>query len=133
MGRKYHGGAVTETMGATMGTTNTLFNYLYRDAGNYKRWGEIVFAGAPSDAFTLRLKKVLYDGALFIASQVNVPDVSFEASGTDPRDNDDHPWHEFSSMENSSQPPNDPSKRTIEELVGQFERAAKDGWRPKSS
>ena len=116
-----------------MSTTNTLFSYLYRDAGNYKQFGEIVFAGAPTDELLQRLEKTLSDHILFIARQVDVPEVSFEATGTYQRNIDDHPWHEFESMEPTEDPPDDARHRTIEELVTQFESASKAGWKPDRS
>jgi hypothetical protein len=54
---------------------NTRFECLYRDGSNYKEWGEIVLAGAPSDGLTLRLTRSLESTEFFIADQIRVPEV----------------------------------------------------------
>ncbi len=73
---------------------NIKFTYLYRDAGNYKKWGEVVF-GNPEE-LTLKLiardlrEAFLQDG-LFIAHQVRVPDAFLYVQGD--ATSDDHCYH----------------------------------------
>jgi hypothetical protein len=92
---------------------NIKFNYLYRDAGNYKQFGCVIFAN-PNNLTVDLIKSEIYskliDGEFFIASELNIPSLFFENT------NDlDHIWHEFHSIENTSEISND--NRSIEELI----------------
>lgn len=46
-----------------------VFEYLYRDAGNYKVWGELLLQGALSDADVECLRERFVGGKYFIAEQ----------------------------------------------------------------
>lgn len=60
---------------------NVRFEYLYRDAGNFKNWGEVVFANPRNicaDHVAAMAEKALrIDNLYFVASEVNVPDLHF--------------------------------------------------------
>lgn len=76
---------------------NTLLEYLYRDASNYKQHGRVVFRG------TISLKDIrplLIDGEYFIPSQAGIPDLQhkFKDQGFEYPTEDDHAWHEILSM-----------------------------------
>lgn len=76
---------------------NTLLEYLYRDASNYKQHGSVVMEGS------LALKEVrhlLVDGEYFIPSQAGLPDLQqkFRAQGFEYPTEDDHTWHEIVSI-----------------------------------
>ena len=76
---------------------NTLLEYLYRDASNYKQHGSVVFRG------TISLKDIrplLIDGEYFIPSQAGIPDLQhkFKDQGFEYPTEDDHAWHEILSM-----------------------------------
>ena len=103
---------------------NAQFNYLYRDASNYKQGGEFIVQGWRDDAVE-RLKKTLDGDNFFIAHQVNVPQVFFDTCSED-----DHCWHEFYSLEKTDQEANDEHERTIDELLAAFEKIARSekGW-----
>src|SRR5437879_1014959 len=109
---------------------NIKFNYLYRDAGNYKKWADVVFSNP--DRLTLgSITKVLQgsflaDG-LFIAHQIRIPEVflSVEEGVTE----DDHCFHEFDSVELSSETPNDRYRRSIREFTAEVTREGNRGWR----
>ena len=108
---------------------NVKFNYLYRDAGNYKCWGSVVFANP--DKMTVqkiekRLKTSLFQRELFIASQIAVPQVFLYAENNAKQD--DHCFHEFESVELTKQKPNDLLNRTIKHLVEQIEEESNKGW-----
>lgn len=83
---------------------NIKFNYLYRDAGNYKSFGAVILAN-PNN-FTLQqaeelIRPKLIDGTWFYASQWQVPDLHIHNW-----DNDlDHTFHEFDSLEYTSEQP----------------------------
>ena len=81
---------------------NIKFNYLYRDAGNYKEFGEIVFTNQDSkslEEIELTLRKNLIEGEFFIPEKWNVPRLSFENYLPEL----DHDYHEFNSLEISSE------------------------------
>jgi hypothetical protein len=68
----------------------------------------------------------LGDG-IFIAHQVRVPEVFLAAE--DKLTPDDHCFHEFDSVENTSDIPNDPSGRSIREFMAEVAGEAENGWR----
>jgi hypothetical protein len=105
--------------------SNTKFEYLYRDASNYKSWGSVVFAGPSNDDMQMRLMSAFESGEFFIAQQVRIPEVFLKGW---PLDQDDHCWHAFSSMEETDEPANDSHSRKIVEFVDEVERAATEGW-----
>jgi hypothetical protein len=103
---------------------NTRLTYLYRDGSNYKRWGNIVFAEACTEAVRHRLVNSLENREWFIARQVRVPEQFFD----DQIDADDHCWHELSDLEPTDDPVNDRFDRTFEDFVHEVERACATGW-----
>jgi hypothetical protein len=96
---------------------NTEFEYLYRDASNYKWFGKVVVAGR----LTIDdLKKSLIDGEYFIPELVGMRSLT-----PDIRNEDDHDWHEIVSLKPSSQPANFLS---AEELALKFKALHLAGW-----
>ncbi|HBA60924.1 MAG TPA: hypothetical protein DCZ92_08905 [Elusimicrobia bacterium] len=76
---------------------NTLLEYLYRDASNYKQHGSVVLQGAIS---LKDIQPLLIDGEYFIPSQAGLPDLQhkFKDQGFEYPTEDDHAWHEIVSM-----------------------------------
>jgi len=73
------------------------FNYLYCDAGNYKRYGSVVYTNHTNISLIKienTIRENLIDGEYFIADEWQVPSLFFETSNPD-----DHHWHEFSNVE----------------------------------
>jgi len=73
-----------------------VFEYLYRDASNYKAWGEILLAGVTSQNDIAILRACLDSDTYFVAEQVGIPAVYkelWDLSGG--RTSDDHALHEF--------------------------------------
>lgn len=73
-----------------------VFEYLYRDAANYKAWGEVLLSGVPSQNDIATLRGCLDSGEYFVAEQVGIPAVYkelWELSGGPT--SDDHAFHEF--------------------------------------
>lgn len=77
---------------------NIKFNYLYRDAGNYKVFGEIIFTNHDSKSLEdieLDIRKNLIEGEFFIPEKWNIPKLSFEDYSVEL----DHDYNEFESVE----------------------------------
>lgn len=109
---------------------NIKFNYLYRDAGNYKKWADIIFSNPDRltlGAITKALQGSFLADGLFIADQIRIPEVflSTEQGFTD----DDHCFHEFDAVEPSPEISNDKFCRTIREFIAEVKREADLGWR----
>lgn len=74
----------------------TLFEYLYRDGGNFKTHGQLLLKGQDDGAEDV-IRKCLEWGDQFVAEQVGVPalcDQHWESVGEGPSDLD-HAFHEF--------------------------------------
>lgn len=77
-------------------TQCTVFEYQYRDAGNWKTAGAVLLAGASNDA-EATIRSSLEWADQFVAEQVGVPSLCpnhFEITGEGPSDLD-HAYHEF--------------------------------------
>lgn len=114
-----------------MKTPQTIkFTYLYRDAGNSKAWGGVVFSNpselSPADIDT-RLRKAFDMGCLFVADQIQIPEVFLYANGEVIAD--DHCFHEFHSVGLSADIPTDVNQRSIRSFVEEVERESQQGWR----
>lgn len=105
---------------------NTRFEYLYRNASNYKQWGAVVFSGVANEAIERRLAATLESFEYFIADQVRVPELFFQ-DGLAP--DEDQCWHEFSGLELTTEEPTDVLARSIEAFVAECEVAARAGWK----
>lgn len=113
--------------------TNIRFRYLYRDVSNYKQHGEAIFTNHSHLSLLeieTRIRASLNDGEFFIARQVHIAEFFFDVL-----DEDDHPWHEFSLMEATTDPAFDPGNqqergccRDIIEFLLEMEQAKQSGW-----
>jgi hypothetical protein len=116
-----------------LGALNISFQYLYRDASNYKQHGEAVFTNRtclPLTDIEAQIRACLKDGKYFIARQVNLEERFFDALY-----DDDHPWHEYERIEATTLAPFDPDnwsqrqhRRDITEFIADLEQAHKAGW-----
>jgi hypothetical protein len=110
---------------------NVKLIYLYRDASNYKAWGEIIFRNP--DKLTLkeiedRLRSSFDSREFFVASQVSIPEVFLFLH--DRFTEDDHFFHEFHAVEFTTEQCTDLYDRSIKAFVEQVEHSSKSGWRP---
>lgn len=79
-----------------MSAKYTLFEYLYRDASNYKAWGQLLIAGDVSHDYYEALVSCLETDDLFVAEQVGIPPLYeklWALSGG--KTEDDHAYHQF--------------------------------------
>ncbi len=107
---------------------NISFQYLYRDASNFKRWGCIVFSnpkGLTPAMVSNQITKIIPDD-LFIADQVRLPELFI--CNTEPLNPDDHCFHEFSKTEATDEKANDLFHRTIADFINEITKALREGW-----
>jgi hypothetical protein len=94
---------------------NVKFNYLYRDAGNYKLFDSLIFTNQASlslEYIELTIRKNLIEGDFFVIEKWNVPRLSFENYLPEL----DHDYHEFESIELTDEIPS--VKFDIYEFLG---------------
>ncbi|MCB2204814.1 hypothetical protein KQI65_08690 [bacterium] len=95
---------------------NIRFEYMYRDAANYKLRDDVVFANRNNlsvDALTTEIQKGLIDGEFFVAEDVGIPPLKFERYDPDL----DHGWHWFSEVSLTDDQVTDSEGRDISELI----------------
>ena len=112
---------------------NVAFKYAYRDANNYKLYGESVFTNQSLlrlDEIEKQIRMCTRDGLFFIARQIHIEERFFDVLH-----DDDHPWHEFEAVEETTEPAFDPANwneqdyhRDILELLAELQRARHAGW-----
>ena len=110
---------------------NIRFNYLYRDASNYKKWGSVIFSNPDKlslDDIEGNLTAYFDNQMYFIASHVDIPEV-FLFINDYPFSEDDHFFHEYDSLEITDEDVNDSRGRSIKEFVEQCKLARRKGWR----
>ena len=82
---------------------HSIFEYLYRDAGNFKIFGVLLLTGYDSDVEAV-IRDSLEWGDQFVAEQVGVPALCrehWESVGEGPSDLD-HAYHEFLALRPAS-------------------------------
>lgn len=108
---------------------NISFLYMYRDASNYKQHGEVILPNETQltvEEVDQQIRSLLSDGLFFIARQVQIEERFFAVVNED-----DHPWHEFVSVEATAHPTLDPvpeSKRDITQFLKELAQAQHSGW-----
>jgi len=97
---------------------NIKLNYLYRDGGNYKQFGYVIFSNPNRVDIKIIgaiINESLIDGEFFIAEKWEVPSLFFEV-----QNEDDHAWHEFESIEITNESPN--TALAIEDFISTLEK-----------
>jgi hypothetical protein len=114
--------------------SNILFEYLYRDASNWKQHGQAVFTNTteiPLANIEARIHASLEDGEWFIAEMVDLETCFIGDHDTE----DDHPWHEFERISESGFASCDPSFcapcRDIAQLLQALENGKLRQWDPE--
>ena len=112
----------------------SVFEYLYRDAGNWKTWGQVLIEGAPDADEISALLARLESGQFFIAEQLGIPSLiqKFRNQYGGPTQ-DDHPWHEFADLRPATQLEISqfPPSGTMQSLIERANEIA--AWEPFSS
>lgn len=74
----------------------TIFEYCYRDGGNFKVFGKLFLKGAMPPLLEPRVRSILQDGEFFIAEQIGAPPLYEQLyKWSDGPVAADHCWHEF--------------------------------------
>lgn len=108
----------------------SIFEYLYRDASNYKAWGSVLLTGVTTPSETQLLTSCLVDSCFFVAEQVAVPvlyEALYQFSGGETED--DHAFHEFFALRAATQKEVStlPIWGSVEDLLRAF-REARGAW-----
>lgn len=95
---------------------NILIEYLYRDAGNNKIWGEVIFSNKINFDVSIleaNIKNGLIDGEFFVAEDVCLPSLYFARHDEEL----DHGWHEYFSIKKTANRSNDYLNRDISDFI----------------
>ena len=83
---------------------NIKFNYLYRDAGNYKELSDFVFTNKDSKSIQeieMSIRSNLIEGEFFVPEKWNIPRLTIDSYSPEL----DHDYHEFESLEVTDENP----------------------------
>lgn len=110
-----------------MDVSGFVFEYLYRDAGNFKTYGAMVLEGKVGVARD-QIRACLDADELFVAEQVGVPSLCaqhWENCGSGPS-HLDHAFHEFVDLRPATEEEREilPAAGSLEVLIDRFRRAA---------
>lgn len=102
---------------------NIELEYLYRDCGNFKNFGKVVFANIRNFG-----AKEVHDKVLSLvvpepfikASELGLPNLYFQDFPYDPEL--DHELHEYYRVCETEKPTNDAANRDIEDLLSEIDR-----------
>ena len=107
---------------------NTIIEYLYRDASNYKQWNSVIVGGEITQEDLERIEAKLFEGEYFVPHDVGLP----EHRITDYRTDDDHCWFEWEVCDVAELTEELPTiDMSAEELVRRFEQVShwdETGW-----
>ena len=110
-----------------MERNSSIFEYMYRDGGNFKTHGQLLLEGWDEQA-DAKIRLCLESGELFVVEQIGVPALCrehWESVGDDPSDLD-HAYHEFVCLR---RPDNDNGGHRVwgrlDQLLSRMEAAAR--------
>lgn len=114
-------------------TKVTVVPYMYRDANNFKAYGQVVLTGAITEAQLDALKASLEVDDTFIPEQIGMSHLGYseETWTSFPHDDDDHPFHELFVAEITvTDEVAIPGARegTVDAFVKRFTDVGPDGW-----
>ena len=96
----------------------TKFEYLYRDASNYKQFHFVIVKGVIAQQ---QVRCYLFDKLYFIPSEIGLPDLQLE-----PLTQDDHVWHEIECLTRTEEPATVPF--TARQLLHSFRKSHLNDW-----
>ncbi|HET7577464.1 MAG TPA: hypothetical protein VFK19_13015 [Sphingomicrobium sp.] len=105
----------------------TAFDYMYRDAGNFKAFGTVILEGELRAPDREIIHSRLESDEFFIAEQVGVPPLYHELyRWSDGPTKEDHCWHEFVGFREIADHAEGRAASTTAEFVDRF--AAVKDW-----
>jgi hypothetical protein len=107
--------------------TNIRFNYLYRDSGNYKKFGHKDYSNPESLALEeaeKQLREQLISTEFFYPEQANIPRFRFH------RYLDDYSWYEFENLEMVE---GGKCRTRFSEMIEQLKQNSQIQWLEKSA
>ena len=104
---------------------NTRIEYMYRDASNYKAYGEAVLRGTISESEKGAIGKALYDGEFFIPEAVGLD--SLVGILGEPDEEQDHPFHTIEGFSETEDSPTDLAP-SAEEFVRAMLNMTRERW-----
>jgi hypothetical protein len=72
-----------------------VFEYLYRDASNYKSSGSVLLGGTIDEGKVASLVSNFEDGVFFIPEAIGIPELRSKLYEYGGPNSDDHEYHEF--------------------------------------
>jgi hypothetical protein len=107
-----------DAVGGTCVMAWTMFEYLYRDAGNFKVFGSVALEGHISNADCEVVRAKLDSGEFFIAEQIGVPPLYEQLyQWSDGPTGSDHCWHELVGFRESGDAEGFPNGGTAKDFV----------------
>ena len=103
---------------------NTKFEYMYRDASNYKVWEDVVLEGLLTKDEKEAIQSKLYDGELFVPEAVGVDALQTREWELN---EDDHPYHEFVSLSDTEEDA-DYGMPSAKEFLSKFMSMDREKW-----
>jgi len=103
--------------------THTLFEYMYRDASNYKARGTLLLHGTYSDDQQAAIEQCCESTEYFVAEQLDIPALCKQLwSDCCGQNRDDHAWHEFVGLSEPTIEDQETLKEwgTVDELLRRF-------------
>jgi hypothetical protein len=99
-----------------------VFEYLYRDAANYKAWGTLVLRGTATESDLGVLATHFESGEFFIAEQLGIPPLYAELwEFSNGPSIDDHVWHTFHALRPATEEDiNGPIFATLKEFISKI-------------
>jgi hypothetical protein len=106
---------------------NIELEYIYRDSGNFKNFGKVVFANKRSltaKEIHEEVLRAVMPEPFFRASDLGLPDLYFKDFPYDPEL--DHELHEYRRVSETKEPTNDAADRDITDLLSVIEKKCRD-------
>ncbi|MBB5022344.1 hypothetical protein [Desulfurispira natronophila] len=103
---------------------NIWFEYLYRDAGNNKIWGEVVFCNTKTfstEELETLIRSSLIDGEFFDPDGLGLPELQFDSWDSEL----DHGWYEYNCVATTDNAPTDEKGRDIGDFITDLQASTK--------
>lgn len=107
----------------------SVFEYLYRDADNFKAYGEVLLSGAATDANQTEIQSMLAYEENFVAEQVGLPVLYLKLwKYSNGATRADHAFHEFVRLREANENDFDamPLWGSLSALMGKLKNAERE-------